>query len=249
MQEQIQYHIINPTDPLFPYVWYFWQIDNRNGGEQEVVILPDGCFDIIFHTSGKDNFRGIMAGLTTEADKSTIDANTLMFGIGFKLPAAEYLFRKPIAELLDTVAVLPENFWDIHFEEIADFSMLCNKVYEHLTVLRPDETEDKKMKLFQAIYTSEGDLSVADIAAQLHWNSRQINRYFTSWFGLSLKAYCNILRYRASFKQIKEGKLFPEQNFTDQAHFIKTVRKYSGVTPKELAKNNGDRFIQFSRLP
>jgi AraC-like DNA-binding protein len=86
------------------------------------------------------------------------------------------------------------------------------------------------------------------MSEQVHWSSRQINRYFNQLFGLSLKAYCNILRFRASFQHIKEGKLFPEQNFTDQAHFIKEIKKFSGVLPKELSKNKDDRFIQFSTL-
>lgn len=75
-----------------------------------------------------------------------------------------------------------------------------------------------------------------------------MNRYFNQTFGLSLKAYCNILRFRASIEHIKQGKLFPELNFSDQAHFIKEVKKLSGVVPKELSKNENDRFIQLSTL-
>jgi AraC-like DNA-binding protein len=109
--------------------------------------------------------------------------------------------------------------------------------------------DERKRKLFNLIYAAQGSITIKELSESVHWSSRQINRYFNQWFGLSLKAYCNILRYRASFKQISEGKLFPEQNFTDQAHFIKAVKRYSGVTPKELAKNADDRFIQFSTLP
>ena len=46
----------------------------------------------------------------------------------------------------------------------------------------------------------------------------------------------------------EEGKLFPEQNFCDQAHFTRAVKKLAGVVPKELAKNKNDRFVQFSSL-
>jgi AraC-like DNA-binding protein len=63
-----------------------------------------------------------------------------------------------------------------------------------------------------------------------------------------LKAYANILRFRASFEQLHRGELYPEQNFADQSHFIREVKKLSGVTPKELNKNKNDRFIQFSVL-
>ncbi|HEY2349392.1 MAG TPA: AraC family transcriptional regulator, partial [Puia sp.] len=74
-------------------------------------------------------------------------------------------------------------------------------------------------------------------------------RYFNQQFGISMKAFCNILRFRASFQHLKDGKLYPEQNFTDQNHFIKEVKKFSGVVPKDLSKNKNDRFILLSAMP
>ena len=87
------------------------------------------------------------------------------------------------------------------------------------------------------------------LAQAAAWSSRQINRYFRQMFGLTLKAYCNILRFRASFQHLREGQLFPEQNFFDQAHFIREIKRYAGVVPKELARNQDDRFIQLAALP
>lgn len=78
------------------------------------------------------------------------------------------------------------------------------------------------------------------------WKLHLIRRRFLP--ELSLKAYCNILRFRASFTQINAGKLFPQENFSDQSHFIREVKKLSGVSPKELKRNRNDRFIQFSVL-
>ncbi|MGE8425120.1 MAG: AraC family transcriptional regulator, partial [Sphingobacterium siyangense] len=74
------------------------------------------------------------------------------------------------------------------------------------------------------------------------------NRYFNQQFGLSLKSYCNILRFRSSLDHIAKGKLFPEEHFFDQTHFIKEIKKFSGVVPKELLKNKNDRFILLSSL-
>jgi AraC-like DNA-binding protein len=91
-------------------------------------------------------------------------------------------------------------------------------------------------------------MPVKELSEKVYWSSRQINRYFNQQFGVSLKAYCNILRFSASFKHISEGKLFPGQNFTDQNHFIKETKKYAGVTPKELSKNKNDRFIDITAI-
>jgi AraC-like DNA-binding protein len=106
----------------------------------------------------------------------------------------------------------------------------------------------RKKKLFDLVYATNGAISIQEISDEAGWSSRQINRYFNKAFGMSLKSYCNILRYRSTFDQLKKGKLSPERDFSDQAHFIREVKKFSGVTPKQLAQNKNDRFIQFSTL-
>jgi AraC-like DNA-binding protein len=117
-----------------------------------------------------------------------------------------------------------------------------------LALIKPG-IDSRKKKLFDLIYASNGALTVKELSEKVFWSSRQISRYFNEQFGISLKAYCNILRFRASLQQIKAGKPFPEQDFADQTHFIKAVKKYSGVVPKELSKNQNDRFILLSTLP
>ena len=96
--------------------------------------------------------------------------------------------------------------------------------------------------------SSNGEIGVRALSEKVFWSSRQINRYFTQQLGLSLKAYCSILRFRASLQHIAQGKLFPQLNFADQAHFIKQIKKFSGVVPKELSKNKNDRFVLLSVL-
>ena len=184
------------------------------------------------------------------ACKNSLSPGTLIFAISFKLLAIEYLFGKRLADLLDQVVKLPADLWGFHQEDLADFDAFCvkagNKLAEMFAQVKLDP---RKQKLFSLIYSSKGDTSVKALADNSCWSSRQINRYFNGHFGTSLKSYCNILRFRASFTQIKEGKFFHEGNFADQSHFIKKIKRFSGVVPKELTKNKNDRFIQFSLLP
>ncbi len=143
---------------------------------------------------------------------------------------------------------LPDDFWNFNANDLHDFDLFCKKASQKIQSLLPKETDNRKRKLFDLIYSSKGSLTVKELSERVYWNSRQINRYFNQQFGLSLKTYCNILRFRASLEHIAQGKLFPELNFTDQSHFIKEIKKFSGVVPKELLKNKNDRFIQFSAL-
>lgn len=108
------------------------------------------------------------------------------------------------------------------------------------------DIDNRKKTLFDLIYASDGSMSVKELSTKVFWSSRQINRYFNQQFGIALKAYCTILRFRAALQQIKEGKFFPEGHFADQTHFIKEIKKFSGALPKDLYKNQNDRFILFS---
>jgi len=52
----------------------------------------------------------------------------------------------------------------------------------------------------------------------------------------------------ASYSDISEGNLFPQEDYFDQAHFIKEIKKYTGTTPKELYKNENVRFLQLLKV-
>jgi AraC-like DNA-binding protein len=124
----------------------------------------------------------------------------------------------------------------------------CNRATQKVKTISTKNIDSRKKKLFELIYSSNGSMPVKELSEQVFWSSRQINRYFNQQFGISLKAYCRLLRLGSSFKHISEGRLFPEQAFTDQNHFIKEVKKYAGVTPKELSKNKDDRFMDITAI-
>ncbi|WP_458788512.1 helix-turn-helix domain-containing protein, partial [Vallitalea sediminicola] len=56
-----------------------------------------------------------------------------------------------------------------------------------------------------------------------------IERLFKKYFGLTPKAYSDIIRFKQSI--ISED---PKSFFYDQSHFIKSCKKYTLKSPKEL---------------
>ncbi|KIC00805.1 transcriptional regulator [Flavobacterium sp. JRM] len=242
----IDYREMKPGFPLSNYVESFWMLSNVSDQEKQIVILPDGRIDLIFSFEDKDDIT--LLGVDSEPSRAVLAPKTAMFAVSFKLLAIEYLFKDKFPVLIDTAYNLPSDYFGISIDNFEDFEGFCDLLSSKFLSILNHEIDERKRKLFDLIYNSNGEITIAEIAETIHWNSRQINRYFSQRFGISLKAYCTILRFRATFQQIKEGKLFPEQNFTDQAHFIKNIKKFSGVTPKELNKNINDRFIQLSTL-
>jgi len=248
---QIEYKVTPPDSSIAPFVESFWMVVNRSEQSKDIVVMPDGRVDIHFRYARDTPFYVSLAGLEHETFHTSIPSHSVMFAISFKLPAIEYLLHNSIAPILNAHTRLPDNFWDVSKTDLEDFPHFCQKISNKLIELvdlqhQSEKFDTRKLKMFDLIYATNGTASVKQIAETANWSSRQINRYFNEWFGLSLKTYCTILKFRSSFEHIKEGKLFPESEFSDQSHFIKTVKKYSGHTPKELFRNADDRFVQLS---
>lgn len=248
MDNDFEFKLIKPDQSIADFVESFWLLVNHSDHDKVVVVLPDGRIDLFISQSATEPFHITLSGLETRPDKTTLAARTIIFAVSFKLLSSEYIFQQSVAGLLDKAAYLPAGFWNFQENDLQDFDLFCKKASQKIKTLLPKEIDNRKRALFDLIYLSEGAMTVKELSEKVFWSSRQINRYFNQQFGLSLKTYCKILRFRASFNHIKAGKLFPEQNFTDQSHFIREVKKLAGVSPKELNRNQNDRFIQFSTL-
>ena len=242
----MNYKEIKPNGFLNNFVQSFWYYQTTDT-EVHHTILPDGYFDLIAEFENDALVIVKLTGVWTKPKDIIIPKNIKFFAVRFKLLAIEYLFKKEIKSILNTTLNLPFTFWNLdayncnEFEKfVADTSDKLDASIKHL-----HEIDRRKLKLFDIVYQQEAK-TVSELSAQLFWSSRQISRYFNSRFGITLKEFLKIVRCNATYKEISNGNLNPQSDFFDQAHFIKEIKKYTGVTPKELNKNKNDRFLQLS---
>lgn len=248
MNNDFHYKFILPEKPLTDFVENIGMFHNQSDRAKEVVLMPDGRVDLFFMQSESAPFQVSLIGLETIPEERIIPPYTLAFKVSFKPLGVEYILQTSIADILNSAKNLPADFWGFTIDDLSDFDTFHKKITQKIQDLLPTEIDERKRKLFDLIYASNGEIKVEALSEKITWSSRQINRYFNKQFGLSLNAFCKILRFKASLQHIAKGKLFPELNFTDQAHFIKEIRKFSGVAPNELLKNKDDRFILLSVL-
>jgi AraC-like DNA-binding protein len=232
-----------PDHSISHFVHSFWMLENKTGKDIPSTVLPNGMVDITLLKMNSQKEELLVRGIETLPRQVTIMAGTTIFTIGLKLLAVEYLLGDSIKNVLNEGRTLTNDLWKFEQSDFNNFENFCNKSTQKIKTISTESIDSRKLKLFELIYSSNGSITVKELSEKVYWSSRQINRYFNQQFGISLKAYCNILRFGASFKHISEGQLFPEESFTDQNHFIKQIRKYAGVTPKELSKNKDDQFI------
>jgi len=243
MDNNLHFQLIKPDYALADLVYCFSSLQNLSDLE-DAVIIPNGKIDLIFSKTPDNIFRVSLLGLET-APKYVKQNIEKFFAISFNPLAIEYIFNLSIADILNSGKNLANDFWGFSIDDLDDFDAFCQKATQQIYSLLPKEIDERKRKLFDLIASTNGEISIKDLSEKVFWSDRQMNRYFKQQFGLSLKAYCNILRFQASLAHIKEGELYPQLNFTDQSHFIKEIKKLSGVSPKELFKNENDRFLQF----
>ena len=237
---------IPPAPELSNYIDRFGKLTN-SAGEATCTVLPDGEFDLILEVVDNGLINVTLFGLRTRQTDIRVSAHRTLYGIAFKPLAIEYILKTSIASLKNSSQVLPLTFWDfdqLAFTSLDEFSRFASVRMQAIIHYNPPTTW--KVAAFNRVLGSQGSIFTQELAEQVNWSSRQMNRYVTKWLGLSLEAYKNTIRCAASYKDLLRGELYPLDGYYDQSHFIKAIRKYTGKKPSQLAQN--DRILQCSTL-
>lgn len=244
----MRYREIEPNGFLNNFVKCFWYYETTDT-EIQHTILPDGYFDLIAEFENEKLTTVKLTGIWTKPKDIQIPNNTKFFAIRFKLIAIEYIFQKEIKSILDSIVNLPFSFWSIDKYKSNEFEKFVSEITSNLdtSIKHLKQIDSRKLKLFDSVYEQKTK-TVAEISSTVFWSSRQINRYFQTQFGITLKEFLNIVRCNATYEEISNGNLNPNSDYFDQAHFIKEIRKYTGATPKVLNQNKNDRFLQLSKM-
>ncbi|MGV7107542.1 DUF6597 domain-containing transcriptional factor [Flavobacterium sp. U410] len=242
----MKYREIAPKGFLTNFIQSFWEYETFET-DFEHTIIPDGYFDLIAQFENNKLTLVKLTGVWTNPINVNIPKSTKIFAVRFKLLATEYLFQQEIKSILNKTKNLPQTFWNLNIYTTDEFEKFVFDIFNRLenSIKHLKEIDNRKLKLFELIYSKQ-NLSVEQLSENVFWSSRQINRYFNQQFGFSLKSFLNIVRCNSSYKDISKGNLFPSENYFDQAHFIKEIKRYTGTTPSKLFKNENVRFLQLA---
>ncbi|MDQ1162511.1 AraC-like DNA-binding protein [Chryseobacterium sp. SORGH_AS 447] len=248
-KNQLEYASLKPDGVLKDLVESIWMMKYHEEETDGSMILPDGKIDVAFLAMEDGSFEIFISGIFTGPVIKPPFPKSTMGVISFHPIAAEYIFQRSFADLKNNRQKLSGDYWGFCTEDLSDFKHFYEKACNRIELQLTKEVDPRKRKLFELIYSSKGATTVKELSEQAGWSSRQINRYFNHWLGVSLKSYLNMIRFSNSLKQLKKGDFYPELNYGDQSHFIREVKKFTGVRPTILNKNENDRFIQLSMMP
>lgn len=244
----MKYQEIKTDGYLSNFVKCFWTSETLTNSSN-YTILPDGYFDLIVEIKNNKTSSIKLTGIWTIPIDIKTEIDTKVFAVRFKPLAIELLEKINLKALLDSSINLGTDYIGIDKLAFDDFKDFCRHIEHYLQsrIVINKTLNDLKIRLFNEIFKKEV-FNVQELSERVFWTSRQINRYFNLTFGLSLKEYLNIIRCNQTYKDISKNRLTIQSNYFDQSHFIKEIKKYTGVTPTELHKNENDRFLQLSTI-
>jgi AraC-like DNA-binding protein len=244
----MKYEEIKSNGYLSNFVKCFWASKTLTRSS-EYTILPDGYFDLIVEIKKNKISKVKLTGIWTIPIDINTEIHTEVFAVRFKPLAIELLENIHLKALLNSSINLDTDFIGIDNLAFDNFKDFCRHIENYLqSRIETNKTiNELKICLFNEIFKNE-IFKVKELSEKVFWTSRQINRYFNFTFGLSLKEYLNILRCNQTYKDISNNRLSQQSKYFDQSHFIKEIKKYTGVTPTELKKNENDRFLQLSTI-
>lgn len=237
------YQEIKTENPnLLNFIKCFWYSATTKNVEH--TILPNGYIDLIISPNNTK-----ITGIWTKPINVQYEENTFVFGVRFKLLIAEIFTDIDFKSILNSHQILPTDYFKNEKINLENLELFSSQMEEIILELANNQKtiQENKIRLFQEIFKKE-TFSVSEISQKTFWTSRQINRYFNTRFGTSLKTYLNIIRCNSSYRNIANKTINTPVEYFDKSHFIKEIKAFTTHSPKELYENKNDRFLQLTTL-
>ncbi len=249
MEKGQTYQEIKPTKKLEELVHSFWMHRNASDTPEYKTIVPDGYFKIVFVVQDEKILRYFMTGLWIRENSIITPPKAINYGCRLKVLAPEFLIKQEVASLLQNFKDLDLSYLNLKHFDLSTFEKIVHQWQLELLKIQSQKTiPGNKLRLSQLLDGMNGNVTAKEVAEQVFWTNRQINRYMNKYLGVSLKKYLNIQKAYQSYIQIREGRFFPEKFYFDQAHFIREIKKHTGETPSKLHELKNDRFIQLKNI-
>lgn len=245
-----------PTDRLKPYVKYF--VVSESVAANSYKVFPSTGLVIGFQYRGqlaslKDDVSTNLAtaGITGIADsfkvfKNLTDTATILVyftEIGFthftSTPANE-LFNESVSlgNIFDKAKVNnTEEKLSLAKTDKQRIDIIESFLLSELREIQHDKLVVEAVKL---IYQSNGLIKIKELQEKLFISASPFEKRFRKLVGTTPKKFASIVRFNTVLKNIHKPKsllaICYENNFFDQAHFIKDFKQFTGITPENFKR-------------
>lgn len=245
-----------PTEQLKPYIKYF--VVSENDIETEYKVFPSSGLVIGFQYKGqlatlKDKTESTLttSGISGMTDgykifKNSADIGTIL--VYFTEIGFTHFASHPANELFNLSLSLDHIFDKNSITEVEEKLKIATtdeqriKIVELflLSQLKNIETDKLIMEAVKLIYQSNGTIRIKELNEKLFISQSPFEKRFRKVVGTSPKKFASIVRFNSVLDNLTETKTLTEicyeNNFFDQAHFIKDFKQFTGVTPENFRR-------------
>jgi AraC-like DNA-binding protein len=248
---------IIPSDRLKPYVKQL--VISENSTENIYKVFPSTSLVIGFQYRGKlatvngsEQINLATAGITGISDsfkifRNIIDTGTIL--VYFTEVGLTYFTSKPANELFNQSISL-ENIFDKNkindTEEKLSFAKTDRQrihIVEQflLSQLKDIKSDKLVIEAVKLIYQSKGTIRIKELNEKLFISQSLFEKRFRKLVGTTPKKFASIVRFNCVLSDLSNIKSLTdicyENNFFDQAHFIKDFKQYTGDSPETFKRS------------
>ncbi|MFA6276174.1 MAG: helix-turn-helix domain-containing protein [Pedobacter sp.] len=245
-----------PTEKLKDYIKYY--VISENDVESEYKVFPSSGLVIGFQYKGqlssikdKTLTKLTSAGITGIADSYKIFKNSADIGtvlVYFTEIGFTHFASHPSNELFNLSLSLDDIFNKNEISEVEEKLMIATtdqqriKIVEQFLVAQLKDIQADKLivEAVKLIYMSKGTIRVKELNEKLFISQSPFEKRFRKVVGTTPKKFTSIIRFNSVLDNLKEIKSLTEicyeNNFFDQAHFIKNFKHFTGETPENFKR-------------
>jgi len=205
-----------------PHVVAWRSVAPPSGGD--VLILPDGCLDIIW-----DDGRVFVAGPDTVAEAAAAAPGSRLFALRFAAGTGPGVLGVPADELTDREVPLDDLWPAAEVRRLAEAADPMAAI--EAAALRRWRAPDRAMVALAA--GARAGRPVGVIADSLGLSPRHLQRRCRTAFGYGPKMLARVLRLQRALVVARGGSSFAEVSaqagYADQAHLAREVKALAGV--------------------
>ena len=255
----MNYRIFEPHKLLSPYVRYFSALDYQNpvGGLSKIRVFADRYPHLVFqHNNGHSAFIrdgnplpiAFISGVKIKPYILDLDSHSVVT-VTFYPQAIKQLFGIDVHDLNNDIVDLNNFAPKALTDQLLDatgyqqrIDLLTDFLLQRINKIGDvDFMVNESIKL---INDREIETSLWSLSKEFKISTRQFERRFKASTGLSPKLFLRAARFENALQLIKENNFENFSNiayyldFTDQSHFTKDFKEFSGFTPKAFLSHN-----------
>lgn len=260
----MNYQTFQPHPDLASIVKFYWTLEVPfDPDNQKQKIIPDGCIEMTFNLG--DNIKryisdnefilnpcGMIMGQRTKSYFIEPIGDVDSFAVCFYPYGFANFTNTPLKDLADVEMPIENMFGEIPGTALKERIIQAADTQQRIKIiekfllqkLNEQSTIDTIVKkTIDALLSTNGSTSIRDILKKDISKRRQLERKFFQHIGISPKQLGKVIRLQSALKMMlnEEGETLTnvayENEYYDQAHFVKDFKEFTGISPKEFLGN------------